>query len=114
MLIFFQIAAKHIKDLILALTQVEEICEAQAAFWNYQSNKFSSFSTQITDAEALVAIGIDDSVKELLAWLKERKRELAIYHEVMQGVNNSFNFPCELKPTKFPALALPTLGITLE
>ena len=93
---------------------MEGICEAQAAFWNYQSDKFGSFSSQITDAKDLIEIGIDESIDELVGWLKGRKMELETYHEVMQGVNNSYNFPCAVKPTAFPQLALPTLDITLQ
>lgn len=99
--------------MIKALNRVEEICESQAPFWNYQSNKFSSFSTQITDVQELMEIGIDDLLDELPAWLKDRRREFGIYHEVMQGVN-SFNFPCELKPTKFPSVTWQTLNIIHE
>ena len=109
-----QIAVGYIKELILALKQAEEICEAQAAFWSIQSDKFGSFAARFTDVKELMEICIDDSVDELIEWLKTRKKELGIYHAVMQGVNNSYNFPCSLKPTQFPRLALPTLDITLE
>ncbi len=104
-----------VERLIVALKNVEEMLEAfQVAFWNLQADEFRSFSAKITGAKELIAIGITDSIDELVDWLKAHKGELETYHMVLQKVNNSYNFLCSVEPTKFPQLALPTLDIVLQ
>ena len=110
-----QEAAGHVADLIKQLGQVEAICEAQAAFWSYQADKFGTFSSNVKSAQEFIELGIgDESVEELTGWLKERKQQLEKYHLAMQGVNNSFNFPTSVRPTPLDAITLDTLDLTLE
>ena len=103
-------------DLVKLLGEVERICEGQAAFWGFQSDKFGSFKTSVSNVKDFIEMGlIDESTDELIGLLKERKGELETYHVMMQAVNNSFNFPTGARrPTEFPSINLPALDITLE
>lgn len=111
-----EIAANHIAELVKLMKEVESICEAQGAFWEFQANKFGSFASSVSSVGDFIELGLgDDAVEEILQWLKERKEELLKYHKVMVKVNNSFNFITSLQSTPFPQLtALPSLSITLE
>ena len=107
-----QVAAGHVADLIQHLGQVEAICEAQAAFWSYQADKFGTFSSNVESAQEFIELGIgDESVEELTDWLKERKVQLENYHLVMKGVNSSSSFPTSLSPTPLPTITLNALNI---
>lgn len=80
-----------------------------------QADKFESFSLTVSSVQEFIDLGMgDESVEEIVAWLKRRKGELEKYHKVMLRVNNSFNFVTSLKPTPFPTLTLPSLNISLE
>ena len=109
---WLQEAAGHVGDLTEQLGEVEAICEAQAAFWSYQADKFGTFSGNVKNAQDFIALGMgDESVKELTGWLKERKEQLENYHLVMRGVNSSSNFPTSLSPTPLPTITLDTLSL---
>ena len=67
-----------------------------------QADKFGSFSSTVSSAQEFIDLGMgDESVEEIVTWLKQRKGELEKYHTVMLRVNNSFNFATSLKPTPF-------------
>ena len=112
-----QISTQHIAELVKLLDEVHTICEAQAFFWCMQEDRFKRFSLTVSSAQEFIDLGMgdDESVEEIVTWLKQRKGELEKYHTVMlRGVNNSFNFATSLKPTPFPTLTLPSLDISLE
>ena len=94
---------------------MEAICEAQAAFWSYQADKFGTFSGNVKSAQDFIELGMgEEAVKELTDWLKERKGQLEKYHLVMQEVNNSFNFPTSAKPMPLNGITLDALDLTIE
>ena len=111
---FMQIAAGHIAELVTLLKEVELICSTQAAFWEYQADKFSSFSSQVTSAQDFIEDGVEEAVKEMVQWLKKRKEQLERYHMVMLRVSNSYIFATSVKPSPLPPLTLPSLKITLQ
>ena len=110
-----QAMADQVATLITHLHKIEQMCEAIAAFWQAESDKFASFCPLVESVSDFIEIGLNDEiVTDQLQWLKERKGELEKYHEVISAVNAAYNFPTLLTPTKFPSIELPNLQVTLQ
>lgn len=107
--------AKQIAILVKYLHEIEQMCEAIAAFWQLESDKFASFCPMVESVSDFFELGLtDEAAAEQIEWLEERKKELEKYHQVMSSVNSSFNFPTLLRPSLFPMIDLPTLHVTLQ
>lgn len=114
-LFFIQVMVEEIRVLLQYLSQMEEMCEAIAAFWQLESDKFASFCPLVENVSDFIDIGLDEAAaQDLLEWLRVRKTELEKYHKVMTAVNAAYNFPTALEPSKFPSIELPTLNVTLQ
>ena len=107
--------AENFGALVMQLHQIEGMCEAMAAFWQMESDKFSSMCSQVEDISDFAEIGIGDEVaKEQLEWLRERKSQLEKYHKIMTAINAAYNFRTGVEPSHFRYIQLPTLGLTLH
>ena len=110
-----QAMADQVGTLITYLHKIEQMCEAIAAFWQVESDKFASFCPMVESVSDFIELGLtEETVTDQLEWLKERKGELEKYHKVMSAVNAAYNFPTSLTPTKFPSIELPSLHVTLQ
>ena len=106
---------KQISILVKCLHQIEQMCEAIAAFWQLESDKFASYCPLVENVSDMMELGLEEEVTtEHLEWLKKRRGELEKYHKMMAAINASYNFPTSLTPSKFPSIELPTLHVTLQ
>lgn len=109
------IMVKSIRDLLQYLGQIEQKCEAIAAFWQLESDKFASFCPLVESVSDFFDIGLCEEVtQDQLEWLRERKTELKKYHTVMTAVTVDYNLPTAVEPSQLPSIELPTLNVTLQ
>lgn len=107
--------AEQIRVLLQYLSQIEQMCELMAAYWQLQSDRFASFCPMVKSVRDFIELGLDEEVmQDQLEWLRERKNELEKYHKVMTAVNAAYNFPTAVGPSQFPRIHLPTLNVTLQ
>ena len=107
--------AKQIGILVTHLHEIEHMCEAIAAFWQLESDKFASYCPLVESVSDMMDLGLEEEVAtEHLEWLKQRRGELEKYHKMMAAINASYNFPTSLTPSAFPSIELPTLHVTLQ
>lgn len=111
-----QIVGSKLENLINLLSDVQGVCEWMAVFWQFESDKFKSLAGTLRDASQLVRVKV--AIKELipksLNEIEQRKVELQKYHKIMSVINGKFNFETRATPTKFPAIELPHLHISLN
>jgi len=107
--------AKEIAKLVSSLSDIEKLCECIGAFWQMESDKFSSFGTNVSSVKDFMEIGLGSDVcDEQIEWLEETQKTFEKYHNLMTGVTAAFNFGTSLQPNPFPSITLPSIDLKLE
>ena len=108
--------AEQVRKVVQSFSKIECFCEAIAAFWQIQSDKYSSYSSRTQADQVLMNAGLPDEkiAEDNIKWLTEQKSKLEKYHEKMSTVNASYNFPTSLTPSQFPSITLETLNMTIK
>jgi len=107
--------AKEIAKLISFLSDIEKLCECIGAFWQMESDKFSSFGTNVLTVKDFMEIGLGaDACEDQIEWLEETQKTFEKYHSLMTGVTAAFNFGTSLQPNHFQSIELPSIDLKLE
>ena len=106
--------ATEIAKLVSCLRDIEKLCEFIGAFWQIESDKFSSFGISVTGVRDFVDIGLkSEACEEKIKWLEETQITFEKYHRNISAINAAFNFVTDVKPNPFPRIELPSLKINL-
>ena len=107
--------AREISTLVKSLMDIEKLCECIAAFWQFQSDKFSSFGSSVAGVQIFVECGAgSEACESEIKWLEETQETFGRYHSLMSQVNAAYNFSTSLTPSKFPCVTLPSIDVKLE
>ena len=107
--------AAEIAKLVASLRDIEKLCECIGAFWQIESDKFSSFGTSVTGVRDFIDIGLgSEACEEQIKWLEETQVTFEKYHMHISDINAAFNFPTSLKPSIFPSIELRSLELQLN
>ena len=108
-----QFVADKAGTLVKVLGKLEETCEAVAAFWSIEAEKFDSQGAkmkknQVTMLKAMKGV----VVKNNLSFWKKAKDEMDRYVTAMSVVNNCFNFLTDANRKLHSPSNLPTWNST--
>ena len=73
-------------DLVRHLENFENLCEKVAQFWQYQSDKFGTFSGRIENAQIMYECGVPEDMEEAIKEIKVMESEISTYYKIAQFV----------------------------
>lgn len=112
-----QFVAGKAATLVKVLGKLEETCEAVAAFWTMEADKFDSQGAKMKTGQAKMVMmkGMKGSVvKNNIAFWKTAKDEMDRYVTAMSVINNCFNFVTEAKPPAAKSIKFANLEMELH
>ena len=111
-----QFVASKAAKLVNVLGKLEETCEAIAAFWTMEADKFDSQGAKMETGQAtMIEVGMKDQVcEDNIAYWTKTKDELDRYVTAMSVINNCFNFATNAKPPTGQSIKFANLDLNLH
>ena len=101
------------------LGKLEETCEAVAAFWTMEADRFASQGAKMKTGQATMLKSKSKTMRSkaiennIQFWTKA-KDEMDRYVTAMSVINNSFNFQTEAKPPRAQSFGFKELEFSLS
>ena len=110
-----QFVASKAAKLVNVLGKLEETCEAIAAFWTMEADKFDAQGAKMKTNHAVMIKGMKGKVcKDNIAYWNKTKDELDRYATAMSVINNCFNFVTDAKPPTAQSIKFANLDLDLH
>ena len=110
-----QFVASKAADLVRVLGKLEETCEAIAAFWTMEADKFDSQGAKMKTSQVKMLKGMKGAVcKNNIAFWSKTKDEMDRYVTAMSVINNCFNFVTNAKPPTAQSKKFANLDLELH
>lgn len=107
-----QVVAEKAATLVKVLGKLEETCEAVAAFWTMEADKFDSQGAKMKNSQVAMLKGMKGMVvKDNISFWKKAKEEMDCYVTAMSVINNCFNFTTAAKPPAGRAIKFANLDL---
>lgn len=110
-----QFVASKAGTLVKVLGKLEETCEAIAAFWTMEADKFDSQGAKMKTNQVKMLKHMKGAVvKNNIAFWTKAKDEMDRYVTAMSVVNNCFNFVTDAKPPAAKSINFANLELDLH
>ena len=110
-----QFVASKAGTLVTVLGKLKETCEAIAAFWTEEADKFDSQGARMKTTHAKMLKYMKGAVvKNNIAFWTKAKDEMDRYVTAMSVVNNCFNFVTDAKPPAAKSINFANLELDLH